>query len=233
MKAKDATDVSMPSWADHEGFFMQGQLLDMVYKILMEVPAALFDGILPAGYFQQDVDKAFGEYGSAYVQKLAANLPEIFLNSGYVFGDKGDERVLERLLQFVRGAGADRYLQLLLEANGLKKVGKSWYSEYDGYEYFEVNDGKGGPTMLCRVYRGDVKVLHQGIEIFLDARTDGVPPNQVPDPNYTAKSSGTLGDLQAKVIDRASYLQWLAAHPRRIRTKYLDEFYTHYAYPAT
>ncbi|MEX2755413.1 MAG: hypothetical protein Q6365_008440 [Candidatus Sigynarchaeota archaeon] len=238
MKAKDATDVSMPAWADHEGFFMQGALLKAVYDELMKVPAALFEGIFPAGYFVQDVDLAFGEYGRAYDVKLAENLPDILLNSGYVFGDKGNQRIFERLLQVVRGAGGKRYLELLLAANGLHKVGASWMPDFDGYEYFEVADAKGGPRMLCRVYRGDVTVLHQGIEIFLDARLDGELPDYTCPASATGHLDGPDGlktgvEAKASAVERMdAYRQWLAMH-QKFRTKYLDEFYTHYAYPTS
>jgi hypothetical protein len=153
--------------------------------------------------------------------------------------------IVKRLMEAVANTGFERGMGMLLRANGLKQVGTTWTSP-DGYVYFEVIEARpGGSTekLLCRVYQGAAGVLWEGIEIFLNARVDGVAPDQVPDPDSPATTTGHLDGVDglratynAAPLDqkRAAYQDWLAspAHAH-FRTRHLDEFYTHFVYPPT
>jgi len=240
-KAKDVVSSKQSlAWLDHEGFFFVGDLLKAVHVEMMEVMATLFDGLIERSEFINNMPVS-DVFTDRRYRDLGHLLPSVMFDTGRVKGQWNNVYLLERLRQVIRGSrvSPEGYLDALLSTNKLKKVGASWRSEFDGYEYFEVTDGKSDKRMLCRVYRGAVDVLHQGIDIFLDAQLDG----EVPNPNYPASATGDLDGkdglrtdlkkaLPGEEID--AYRQWLAAPGRRfIKTKYLDEFYTHYAYPTS
>jgi hypothetical protein len=221
---------------DESALFLTEALSERILELVMEPLKVLFTDfpVIGRNFVASDLlkDKM---YRHNNLNSLQGMLFLLMLNTIWKTGvthPAGDEifshiHAMERVLQATLGVGYDVALQRLLKANGLIRIGSSWRGP-DGYDYFEVSDGKSDKTILCRVYHGEMGVIFKGIEIFMAAELDG----EVPNPAYPATSTGTLGDLQAKAIDLPSYQQWLAAHPR-IRTKYLDEFYTHYAYPTT
>ncbi|MBN2153622.1 MAG: hypothetical protein JW839_19355 [Candidatus Lokiarchaeota archaeon] len=238
-----------PAIADQEGFIIhaKGTLAKAVLSAMQEPLKALFEH-LPDGAGDIFATDCFDRQASdaAITAFASERLPNILLNS-LPKGGMGTATTflyLERLLQAVMKTGYTRSLEMLLGANGLEQVGERWTGP-DGYEYFEVSDGK-GERMLCRAYKGEMGVLYEGIEVFLDARTEG----EVPDPDYPATATGFLHTVNKgqyneieglqDVVDAATtqegkmnaYRQWLASHAR-LKTKFLDEFYTHYAYPTS
>ncbi|MEX2753742.1 MAG: hypothetical protein Q6365_000010, partial [Candidatus Sigynarchaeota archaeon] len=249
-RAGDAGYKIDPAAANLLGCFFTDEVENAIFTEIMKPLKAIFDHFTGVGaYYTTDILRT--ELLRSNTQKsFGSKLAAIMLNAIYEKGTKGHSAsyfkaaVMVRLLMAAMHAGYERSLALLLQTNGLVQVGDRWRGP-DGYEYFEVADGKGGPRMLCRAYQGELGLLHQGIEIFLDARLDG----ELSDYTCPASATGHLetGDTSSdktkwglkEAIDRAApdqkmnaYQQWLAAHPR-LKTKYLDEFYTHYAYPTT
>ncbi len=238
----EAPELKTGAYASEKGFFLEGNLLDVVKKGISDVMKVILQDI--KSKYVTDPNYVLPDIPNQQLFYLAKFLPMLFFGSGTSRWASVSGDVIDTILRLLGGELLEDHVTIILGNARLKRVGSSF--TFGGYEYFEVIDLENKhERLLCRARIGGQGALIEGIEVFLNARVEGTSPDCVPDPDYPATATGHLetGNKDDPGLKEAigsagdklsAYRQWLAAPGRRIiKTKYLDEFYTHYAHPTT